>query len=132
MRLAARDPSITVTGRVEDVRPHIEEAAVFVVPLRVGSGTRLKILEAMAMEKPVVSTTIGAEGLPLEDGVHLLLADAPDRFAAAVVELLLDPDSARALGARAAAAVRRGFAWSVAARRFSEICERAHARTGGS
>ena len=63
--LAARNPAIEVTGTVADVRPYLERAAICVVPLRVGGGTRLKIYEAMAMGVPVVSTTIGAEGLPL-------------------------------------------------------------------
>ena len=81
------DSSLIITGRVDDVRPYIESAAAYIVPLRIGGGTRLKIFEAMAMEKPVVSTTVGAEGLPLTDGVELLLADEPQTFAEAVVKL---------------------------------------------
>ncbi|MFX5983767.1 glycosyltransferase, partial [Acinetobacter baumannii] len=67
LELSERDPAIVVTGRVDDVRPYIERAAAYVVPIRIGGGTRLKIYEAMAMEKPVVSTTVGAEGLPVRD-----------------------------------------------------------------
>src|SRR4028119_2063103 len=63
VELGRRDPSIIVTGRVEDVRPYMERAAAYIVPIRVGGGTRLKIYEAMAMEKPIISTTIGAEGV---------------------------------------------------------------------
>ena len=74
VELSKRDPSVIVTGRVDDVRPFIEEAAVYIVPLRIGGGTRLKIYEAMAMEKPIVSTSIGAEGLPIHNGEELLLA----------------------------------------------------------
>ncbi len=74
---AAAAAGVEVTGTVNDVRPHIAEATVLVVPIRVGGGTRLKIFEALAMAKAVVSTTIGAEGLPLTDGEHLLLADIP-------------------------------------------------------
>ena len=68
---------VTVTGRVDDVRPYMRDAAVYIVPLRIGGGTRLKIFEAMAMGKAVVSTTIGAEGLPVTDGEHVMLADEP-------------------------------------------------------
>lgn len=81
---------VEVTGRVDDVREHVGRASVYVVPIRIGGGTRLKIFEAMAMGKAVVSTTVGAEGLPVTDGRDVVLADAPDRFAAAVVALLQD------------------------------------------
>ncbi len=119
----ADDPGITFTGWVEDVRPYIERAAVYVVPIRIGGGTRLKIYEAMAMEKPVVSTTVGAEGLPLVDGQHILLADSPDAFADAVVRLLRDPVGARDLASRGATYVRERFGWDRVAATFSEICE---------
>lgn len=89
--LAQKDPAVTVTGFVEDVRPLVEQADVVVVPLRIGSGTRLKILEAMAMGRPIVSTSIGCEGLNVDDGGHLLIADDPDAFAERVVRLLRDP-----------------------------------------
>jgi glycosyltransferase involved in cell wall biosynthesis len=122
--LSKRDPSVIVTGRVEDVRPFVEEAAVYVVPLRIGGGTRLKIFEAMAMEKAIVSTSIGAEGLPVTDGKDLLLADTPESFAAAVVKLLQQESFAIELGKRAAATVRGKFGWDTVAERFAEICER--------
>jgi polysaccharide biosynthesis protein PslH len=82
---------IDVTGRVDDVRDYIGRAAVYVVPIRIGGGTRLKIFEAMGMGKAVVSTTVGAEGLPVTHGEDVWLADDPDAFAAAVVSLLRDP-----------------------------------------
>ena len=123
--LSARDPSIEVTGRVEDVRPYIERAAAFIVPIRIGGGTRLKIYEAMAMEKPVISTSIGAEGLPVREGAELLIADTPENFAASVVRVLMDETSALALGARAAATVREKFSWRQVAADFVAICERA-------
>jgi sugar transferase (PEP-CTERM/EpsH1 system associated) len=128
--LAARDPSVRVTGRVDDVRPYIERAAAYVVPIRIGGGTRLKIYEAMAMEKPVVSTAVGAEGLPVRDGEELLLADEPGAFADAVVRTLTDPGVARDLGRRAAAVVREQFGWEKVADSFARACEdavRAHA-----
>ena len=125
LNIARDHDGIVVAGRVNDVRPFMEEAACFIVPIRIGGGTRVKIYEAMAMEKPVVSTTVGAEGLPVTDGVDVLLADDPKEFAAAVVKLLRDENLARAIGARAAANVRARFGWERVAMRFSELCESA-------
>ena len=123
LELSRRDPAIVVTGRVEDVRPYMERAAAYVVPLRIGGGTRLKIFEAMAMEKPIVSTTIGAEGLPVTDGRELRIADTPETFAASVVDLLMNREAARQLGREAARVVRERFGWNGVAKRFAEICE---------
>jgi glycosyltransferase involved in cell wall biosynthesis len=123
VELSRRDPSIVVTGRVEDVRPFMERAAAYIVPIRIGGGTRLKIYEAMAMEKPIVSTTIGAEGLPVTDGEELLLADDPLDFAPAVVRLLKDKAFARALGKRAARVVRERFGWDKVSATFAQVCE---------
>lgn len=122
--LADADPGVTVTGRVDDVRPAMEEAAAFVVPLRVGGGTRLKIYEALAMECPVISTSVGAEGLPLENGRQILLADDPAAFAAAVVRVLTEPELATGLATRGAEVVRARFGWDRAADEFVRICER--------
>jgi len=115
---------IIVTGTVEDVRPWIEEGAVYVVPLRIGGGTRLKIYEAMALERPVVSTSIGMEGLPVRHGEELQIVDGQHDFAAQVSDLLEHTDEARALGRRAAARVRRDFGWSTVSGEFGRICER--------
>lgn len=120
--LAETDAAIRVTGSVPDVRPYIERAALFVVPIRVGGGTRLKIYEAMAMERPVVSTAIGAEGLPLRDGVDAVLADTPEALTAAIVGLLDDPARAAAIGQAAAEVVRAEYGWDRVAARFAEIC----------
>ena len=129
--LAARMPGVTVTGTVPDVRPYLERSAVVVVPLRVGGGTRLKIFEAMAMGKAIVSTRIGAEGLPVRDEHELLLADDAPSFAAAVVRLLRDRSTARRLGETAAARVRQEFGWAVVTKAFTALCERvAHAEAG--
>ena len=122
IELAQRDPGITVTGRVDDVRGYIEEAVAFIVPIRIGGGTRLKIYEAMAMETPVISTTIGAEGLPLHDSVHLRIADDPEAFAAAVVKVLSDSAFAARLGTSAAQLVRQNFGWSGVAATLAELC----------
>ena len=130
---AARTPGIEVTGTVPDVRPHLGRGAIFVVPLRIGGGTRLKIYEAMSMGLPVVSTTIGAEGLPLEHSRDLLLADGADAFADAVVRLLDTPADAAALAERGAGRVRREFGWDAAAARFATLCQAAiHHRAGTS
>ena len=124
VELSKHDPSIVVTGRVEDVRPFMEEAAVYIVPLRIGGGTRLKIYEAMAMEKPIVSTSIGAEGLPVNDGKEILLADTPESFAEAVVRLIEQEGLASEIGKRAATKVREQFGWDIVAESFASICER--------
>jgi len=125
--LSERDSSIFVTGRVDDVRPYMERAAAYVVPLRIGGGTRLKIFEAMAIEKAIVSTTVGAEGLPVQNEAELLLADTPEDFAAAVVRVLADQEFAQQLGRRSAQLVREQFGWNRVARRFAEICENVQA-----
>ncbi len=107
------DPAITLTGWVEDVRPYITEAAVYVAPLRMGGGTRLKLLEAMSMGKAVVATRLGAEGFPVTDGHELLLADAPADFADAVVQLLSAPGRRAELGRVARDFVERRYDWRV-------------------
>lgn len=125
VELSKRDHSIVVTGRVEDVRPYVERASAYIVPLRVGGGTRLKIFEAMAMEKPVISTAVGAEGLPVTDGVDLLLANTVEEFSNAVVKVLTDLTFAQALAKQGAGKVRQSFGWDQAALKFAEICAEA-------
>jgi glycosyltransferase involved in cell wall biosynthesis len=125
--LSKEDSSLVITGRVDDVRPYMDKAAAYIVPLRIGGGTRLKIFEAMAMEKAVVSTTVGAEGLPLTNGVELLLADEPATFAEAVVRVLTDDDYASELGQRAAAVVRENFGWRPVTDRFISLCAKTKA-----
>jgi sugar transferase (PEP-CTERM/EpsH1 system associated) len=112
---ALADEHIEVTGTVADVRPYMRKASVYVVPLRIGGGTRLKIFEAMAMGQAVVSTTIGAEGLPVVDGEHLLIADEPRALAAAVVSLLRDPRRRQSLAEAARTFVVDHYGWSSAA-----------------
>jgi sugar transferase (PEP-CTERM/EpsH1 system associated) len=120
--LARRHSHVHVSGTVPDVRPYLEAARVVVVPLRIGGGTRLKIFEAMAMEKAIVTTSIGAEGLPVRHAEHLLIADTPAAFAAAVTRLLRAPADAASLGARAAELVRTRFGWERAADQFADAC----------
>jgi sugar transferase (PEP-CTERM/EpsH1 system associated) len=109
------DRGIQVTGRVEDVRPYVQNAAVYVVPLRIGGGTRLKIFEAMAMGKAVVSTTVGAEGLPVVADEHLVLADGPEPFARAVLDLLRDAPRRDRLGWAARSLVVKQYDWAAVA-----------------
>jgi sugar transferase (PEP-CTERM/EpsH1 system associated) len=115
VRRLADDHAIEVTGRVEDVRPYLAGSAVYVVPLRIGGGTRLKIFEAMAAGRAVVSTSVGAEGLPTENGRHLLLADSPEAFAHAVVTLLRDVPARTAIAREARALVTGRYDWAAAA-----------------
>lgn len=108
-------PGVRVTGRVDDVRPYLKDAAVYVVPLRIGGGTRLKIFEAMAMGRAVVSTAVGAEGLPVEHGRHLLLADDPQQFAQATVDLLRNLQQRQQLATAARQLVVEHYDWSAVA-----------------
>ncbi|MBX5451418.1 glycosyltransferase [Thermogemmatispora sp.] len=111
VRRLARLPGVRVTGTVPDVRPYLAEASVVVVPLSIGSGTRLKILEALAMKKAVVSTTLGAEGLAVVSGRHLVIADTPGDFANAVISLLEDAERRQALGEAGRRLVEQNYSW---------------------
>jgi glycosyltransferase involved in cell wall biosynthesis len=115
-------PGVFVVGGVDDIRPYLAEAAVVVVPLLVGGGTRLKIYEAMAMNRAVVSTRIGAEGLPVVPDEHYLEADEPPKFAEAVLRLLTDAPQRLKLGQTADRFVRERYGSEKVARQFEEIC----------
>jgi glycosyltransferase involved in cell wall biosynthesis len=108
-------PRIEFTGFVPDLRPHLAEAAAVVVPLRLGGGTRLKIVEAMAMGKAIVSTTLGAEGIEAVPGRDLLIEDQPEAFASAMNRLLTAPGLAAQIGQSARHLAERRYAWSAAA-----------------
>lgn len=112
---------VEVTGRVEDVVAYYRESAASIVPLRAGGGTRLKILEAMALGRPVVSTTIGCEGLNVVDGEHLLIADQPDRFAEATIRVLQDAGLRDALCTNARRLVEAQYGWNQIAGRLEEV-----------
>ncbi len=118
-------PNVRVVGEVDDVRPHLARAAALVVPLRIGGGSRLKIVEALAMGCPVISTGTGAEGLELKDGTHLTLAGPGARFGAAITELLRDPSAAAAQAARGRARVTEHCAWDRAGRELYAAWESA-------
>ena len=139
LRIVGREPAaevralagdaIEVVGEVSDVRPYLATAAALIVPLRIGGGTRLKIVEGLAMGTPTVATHIGAQGLGLEDRRELRLADEPTAFAEALIELLQDPSEAARLGERGRLAVERQFPWSALAGAVAEHWLRAADRT---
>lgn len=113
--------AVEFTGYIDDLRPRVLDAAVYVVPLRAGSGTRLKILEAMAMGKAIVSTHIGAEGIGLRDGIDALLADTPAQFSAAVCRLLDDRPLRMRLGAAARKTAEQHFGWDAIGERLLAV-----------
>ena len=114
-------PDVVVEGAVADVRPYLERARAVVVPLRIGGGTRLKILEAMAMGKPVVSTSLGAEGLSVRDGRDLILADSASDLASSLARVLVDDDLAAALGYAARRLVETSYDWFASVRRLESL-----------
>jgi sugar transferase (PEP-CTERM/EpsH1 system associated) len=118
VRKLAEIAGVEVTGRVDDVRPHIARGSVYIVPLRIGGGTRLKIFEAMSMAKAVVSTTIGAEGLPVTNGRDIEIADDPSGFAQAVIRLIRDTDARRSIETAARQLVVEKYDWSAVAEDF--------------
>ncbi len=118
---------VVVTGRVPEIKPYFADATVFVVPLRIGSGTRLKILEALAMGKAIVSTSVGAEGLDLKNGEEIFIADEPKAFADAVTQLLTDPALRRRIGENGRARVEKDYDW----RSIGEKLHRLYTEIGG-
>jgi len=120
-----RNLAWTVTGSVPDIRPHMAQGHLAVIPLRVGSGTRIKAFEAMAMGRPVVATTIGIEGLDVAPEEHFLAADTAEDFAIAILRLLADPAERARLALAARARVEARSSWAHVARQFEAICGRA-------
>jgi len=115
----AKDPSITVTGTVPDIRPFYEMSNIAIVPLREGEGTRLKVVEGMAMKKPVIATTVGAEGVLPTSGV--ILADTPEEFARETIALLHDDKKAVQLGESNFAFVMEHYRWSILLEKLNSI-----------
>jgi glycosyltransferase involved in cell wall biosynthesis len=109
----SRVEGLTLTGYVDDIRPYVARAACYIAPLRVGGGTRLKLLDAWAMGKAIVSTTIGAEGLGARHGETMLLADTADAFADAIASVLRDEGLRRRIGAAARREAEERFSWDV-------------------
>jgi polysaccharide biosynthesis protein PslH len=121
--LAESEKSIRLTGWVDDIRPFVGRGSVCIVPLRIGGGTRLKIFEAMAMGKAVVSTSVGAEGLAVRSGENIVLADTPNDFAQAVISLLRDPGRRQQLGAAARTLVQEHYSWTIVANDFARALQ---------
>ena len=105
-------PNVVVTGRVPEVRSYLDQAAAVVVPLRMGSGTRLKVLEALAMGKAIISTSLGCEGINVSSGKHLLVADDPTHFAQSVLKILDDPTLAECLGQCGRTLAEEEYGWA--------------------
>lgn len=124
IKALGKDPSIEVTGFVDDIRPYAEAAAVFVVPLRIGSGMRVKILDAMALGLSIVTTSVGCEGISLEPGKHALVADSPGQFAESVVSLLRNPKIRVEIGSAGRTFVESNYAWKPILQRLDAILSR--------
>lgn len=122
--LERQDTSIRVTGYVEDVVPYLRDSAVFVVPLRTGSGMRVKILDAWAWGIPIVSTSVGCAGIPVHPGEDILIADTPEDFAAAVIQVLRDKEIGTQLSTKGRRYVEEQFDWRVACQKLDEVYER--------
>jgi glycosyltransferase involved in cell wall biosynthesis len=116
-----RKPGVEVVGRTPDVRPYLAHAVAAVVPVRAGAGTRLKILEAMAMERPVVATRLGAEGLAVTPGVNILIGDSADEFVEHLSGLLQNPDLAGRLGREGARLARDAYDWRLCFRSLDDL-----------
>jgi len=114
-------PNVTVTGEVEDIRPYIANASICIVPLRSGSGTRLKILEALAMGKAVVSTSVGCEGLDVTHGENIIIADEPSDFAQWCIELLRNPGLRRKLGQEGRSLVEAKYSWKTVCESLEQV-----------
>ena len=129
--LAGTIPGVNVTGTVDDVRPYIAENALYIVPLRIGGGSRLKILEAFSMKKPVLSTSIGAEGLEVEDGTHLLLRDGPESFADTAIDMLSNQERYEKLGENGRELILNKYTWDSIATVMDSVWHRAAGNSNG-
>ena len=128
-KLSAKDCRIHVTGFVEDVRPYFEKATAYVCPIVDGGGTRLKVLDALAMGVPLVGTSFACSGLPVEDGEHVLMADAPKTFVTQIQRLFNDPALRRKLSGKARAFVERLYSWEVVGKSLIDAYDVAVARS---
>jgi glycosyltransferase involved in cell wall biosynthesis len=128
LALAASDPLINVTGTVADVRPHLWSSRVSILPLRIGGGTRMKVYEAMAAGLPMVSTTVGMEGLACVPGRDILVGDTPEDFARHCMTLLENPELGRTIAASALRLVEEECSWEAVSKQFEEVLTRVAAR----
>lgn len=119
--LAAANPAITVTGRVPDLRPYLEQATVYVSPLRIGAGIKNKILEALAMQTAVVATALSCDGISVTDGREARIADSDEALSAAVVELLRHPAKRERLAANGRRLIEQSYTWASVADRYEAL-----------
>lgn len=122
--LAARDPRVVVTGFVDDVRPYLSRAEIYLCPMRDGGGTRVKILDALSMSKPIVSTTMGCEGIAVTPGHDVLIADTPDEFVEQVERLHASEELRASLGLAARSLAMEKYSWPVIGRKLGDIYDR--------
>lgn len=123
IKKADKDKHIEIAGYVEDVRPHINRAAVFIAPMRSGSGTKIKILNALAMAKAVVTTCIGAEGIEVTNHENILISDDPETFAHHIVYLIKNPDAAKRMGQNGRRLVLEKYDWKVIEAKIYQLYE---------
>ena len=131
-KLGERTPGVTITGRVPDVRPYVRRASLVLNYLESGGGIALKLLEAMAMRKPVLSNSLGCEGINVEHGKQVFLADGPEEFAEAAARLLGDARVRRALAERGYQLIRETYSWTVITKRFQHLYEGVIAEHSGA
>jgi glycosyltransferase involved in cell wall biosynthesis len=108
-------------GQVPDIRPYVSEAAAVAVPIRIGGGTRFKVLEGLAMGKPIVSTAVGCEGVAVSDGEHLLIADDAPAFASRIFEVFENADLRDALGQAGRRLIETRYSWDLASTRLESL-----------
>ncbi|MEW8007367.1 MAG: glycosyltransferase family 4 protein, partial [Candidatus Thiodiazotropha endolucinida] len=111
INIASEDNGIKVLGYVDDIRPFVAKSAIYVVPLRVGGGTRLKVLDALAQGKAIVSTSIGSEGIEVTDRTNIYLEDTSEGFASSIIELINDDEKRKELGCQARKLAEERYAW---------------------
>ena len=121
VRMLAERPGVHVTGGVDDIRPYLDSAGIFVCPIRYGAGIKNKILAALSMNKAVVATRMSIEGLDLQDNEHLIIADEPEKFAAQVVRLLEDPELVARLGRNGQELVSAGYSWENSTSQLEDV-----------
>jgi polysaccharide biosynthesis protein PslH len=130
VQILAHDPRVIVTGRVNDVRPYLAASKVVVVPLQIGGGTRLKILEAMAMVRPVVSTTVGCEGIQASPGTNILVGDTTSQLASAIMSLLQDQRLSLAIGQSGRRLIETTYDWTTIGRQLEQVLQRVLSQEG--
>jgi len=128
LEIAKKDGSVTVTGFVDDIRPYVARSAVYVVPIRVGGGTRLKVLDALAQGKAIVSTSVGCEGISVTDGIDIRIEDEPGEFVRRTVELLMDAGKREELGAKARKLAVDEYSWEKIGRVLDGVYQEAGAK----